>query len=99
MEVDMKICAEILQTLCDGFARDNPVIRRELCIGIAGSEKTFTAAIHHLAQKSLIDIVSIPAGIEGNITEFPVLHEKAYKRVKAHGVKIVLEGLPPKLTW
>ncbi|MEG5883745.1 hypothetical protein UXP46_00540 [Enterobacter ludwigii] len=99
MEIDMKICAEILQSLCDGFARDNPVARRELCIEIAGSEKIYTAALHHLAQKSLIDIASIPTGKNGTPTDFPVLYEKAYKRVKEHGAKIVLEGFPKNLTW
>jgi hypothetical protein len=99
MEIDMKVCAEILQSLCDGFARDNPVIRRELCIEIAGSEKIYTAAIHHLARKSLIDIASIPTAKDDAPTEFPVLHEKAFKRIKEHGVDIVLNGLPENFSW
>lgn len=99
MEVDMKICAEILQSLYDGFARDNPVTRRELCIEIAGSEKVYRVTLHHLAQKSLIDIASIPAGRTGMLTDFPILHEKTHKRVKEHGVKVVLEGFPKNLTW
>ncbi|MCR5990766.1 hypothetical protein HKW65_06170 [Enterobacter ludwigii] len=99
MEVDMKICAEILQSLYDGFASDSPVTRRERCLQIAGSKKIYTAVLQHLAQKSLIDITTIPAGRDGEMTLFPILHEKAHKRVKEHGVKFVLEGLPKKLTW
>lgn len=99
MEVDMQVCAEILQSLCDGFATDNPVNRRELCVEIAGSEEVYAAAIHHLAQKSLIVIVPIPTGKSGTLTEFPVMHSKIYKQVKAKGAKILLEGLPKKLIW
>lgn len=99
MEVDMQVCAEILQSLCDGFATDNPADRRELCVKIAGSEEMYAAAIHHLAQKSLIQIVSIPTGRSGTPTEFPVLYGKIYKQVKAKGAKILLEGLPKKLIW
>jgi hypothetical protein len=31
MEADMTMCAAVLQLLCDGFGKDDPVSRRDAC--------------------------------------------------------------------
>lgn len=92
MEADMTMCAAVLQLLCDGFGKDDPVSRRDACLTLCGSLESYDRAIERLAAQFLLDIVYVPNPTTGKKMLFPVLHYGTVKLVRASSAENVLRA-------
>ncbi|MCY0771249.1 hypothetical protein OWK27_00780 [Enterobacter cloacae complex sp. 2022EL-00788] len=92
MEADMTLCAAVLQLLCDGFGKDDPVSRREACLALCESLESYDRVMERLAAQFLLDIVYIPNRSTGREMLFPVLHYGTLKLVRAKSAGHVLSA-------
>ncbi|HDR2401444.1 TPA: hypothetical protein QCH81_002189 [Enterobacter bugandensis] len=92
MEADMTMCAAVLQLLCDGFGKDDPISRREACLTLCESPESYERVIERLAAQFLLDIVYVPDRSNGKEMLFPVLHYGTVKLVRATSAEEVLQS-------
>lgn len=96
MEDDLTLCAAILQILCNGFGKDDPISRRSTCLALCGTEESYNHVIERLASQSLLDIVYVPNRATGYEILFPVLHYGTLKLVRSSSAEnILLVNLSP----
>lgn len=92
MEADMTMCAAVLQLLCDGFGKDDPVSRRAACLTLCESQESYNRILARLAAQFLLDIVYVRNRFTGKEMLFPVLDYGTVKLVRASSPESVLQS-------
>jgi hypothetical protein len=92
MEADLLLCAGVLQVLCNGFGKDDPISRRAACLELCDSEERYNAVIKRLASQSLLDIVYVPNRTTNHETLYPVLHYGTLRLVQLSSAENVLRA-------
>lgn len=97
MEGHIKTCADILQFISDNFGKDNPAMRHDACVKIAGSLKTYQEVIRYLTEKSLLDYVLVPDPLTRDSRYYPVMSQKTHRLVEKRGAMALLSECPKRL--